>query len=195
MPATSDNLRNAAAVGMASAITHASLHTAYSGLGANEVTGGSPAYARKIPLSVVAGTGINVGKVFVNGLLFDVPGGTTVSWVGLWGSAGFLGMVPNLGLYIFKFVGLGAGTTVYAPNHNFTTGDRLVVWGALTEGTIYWVTSTSSGSLTISTTEGGSAVSFGVDVSGFIQRITPWPVALQSTFSIPNVVIYTDAGT
>ena len=52
----------------------------------NEVTGGSPAYARK----PVAWNAANVSGVATqNGdVVLDVPGSTTVSWVSLWNTAG-----------------------------------------------------------------------------------------------------------
>jgi len=52
----------------------------------NEVTGGSPAYARK----PVAWNAANVAGVATqNGdVVLDVPASTTVSWVSLWNTAG-----------------------------------------------------------------------------------------------------------
>lgn len=60
----------------------ASLHTADPGdSGANEVTGGSPAYARKAHTWNAANAGAMDNS---NAPVFDVPAGTTVSWVGFW---------------------------------------------------------------------------------------------------------------
>lgn len=51
----------------------------------NEVTGGSPAYARK----AVAWNAASGGAATQNGdVVFDVPAGTTVSWISLWNTAG-----------------------------------------------------------------------------------------------------------
>ncbi len=51
----------------------------------NEVTGGSPAYARK----AVAWNAASGGVATQNGdVVFDVPAGTTVSWASLWNTAG-----------------------------------------------------------------------------------------------------------
>lgn len=59
----------------------ASLHTASPGdTGINEVTGGSPAYARKQLTFAVAASGSMATTAPV---VFDVPAGT-VAWVGLW---------------------------------------------------------------------------------------------------------------
>lgn len=59
-----------------------SLHTADPGdTGATEVSGGAPAYARKAAAWNAAAAG---AKDNSNAPVFDVPGGTTVSYVGLW---------------------------------------------------------------------------------------------------------------
>lgn len=64
-------------------ITHASLHTGYPATAANELTGGSPAYARKaISFEAVAGTELAGSVDATNQPVFDVPAGTTVSAAG-----------------------------------------------------------------------------------------------------------------
>ena len=66
-------------------ITHASLHTAYPASSANELTGGSPAYARKaVTWEAVAGTEAAGSLDMTNAPVFDVPGGVTVAAVGFW---------------------------------------------------------------------------------------------------------------
>lgn len=60
----------------------ASLHTADPGnTGASEVTGGTPAYARKAITFAAASAG---SKAASTQPVFDVPAGTTVAWVGFW---------------------------------------------------------------------------------------------------------------
>ena len=62
--------------------THASLHTADPGTsGTSEVSGGSPAYARKAITWSAASGG---SKTLSATVTFDVPGGTTVTHCGLW---------------------------------------------------------------------------------------------------------------
>jgi hypothetical protein len=67
-------------------VTHASLHTADpSTTGANEVSGGSPAYARKAVSFNAVGTD---GVVETSAdAVFDVPASTTVTYVGLWSAS------------------------------------------------------------------------------------------------------------
>lgn len=62
------------------AATFASVHTANPGsTGASEVTGGSPAYARKAVTWSSGTTGTVTATV-----TFDIPSGTTISYAGLW---------------------------------------------------------------------------------------------------------------
>ena len=69
-----------------------SLHTADPGNGttsaAGEVTGGTPAYARKAVTFAAAAAGSRASSVAV---VFDVPGATTVSHLGYFRGATFLG--------------------------------------------------------------------------------------------------------
>ncbi len=61
---------------------YGSMHTANPGsTGASEVTGGSPAYARKSLTWNAASAG---SKTLSNSPTFDVPAGTTVAFLGLW---------------------------------------------------------------------------------------------------------------
>lgn len=51
----------------------------------NEVSGGSPAYARK----AIAWNAAASGEATQNGdVVLDIPAGTTVSWLSLWNTAG-----------------------------------------------------------------------------------------------------------
>ncbi len=68
-----------------SPITHASLHSAFPATAANELTGGTPAYARlALTFEAVAGTATAGALDMTNTPTFDVPAGATVSSVGLW---------------------------------------------------------------------------------------------------------------
>lgn len=77
--------KNSAANGAASNVGYVSLHTADPGTtGASEVTGGTPAYARKAVAWSSAAGGV---AAIAAGVTFDVPGATTISYVGLWSTA------------------------------------------------------------------------------------------------------------
>lgn len=74
-----DALRNTS---FAVTTVYASLHTASPGdTGANEVSGGSPAYARKSVTFSAASAGAIDSS---NAPVFDVPASTTVTHVGFW---------------------------------------------------------------------------------------------------------------
>lgn len=77
--------RNAAANGVASNVGYVSMHTADPGTtGTSEVTGGTPAYARKAVAWSTASGGV---ASISGGVTFDVPGSTTITHVGLWSTA------------------------------------------------------------------------------------------------------------
>lgn len=82
---------NTAADSVTARADQVSLHDADpAGTGANELSGGSPAYARKTPTWGAASGGV---AAITGALVFDVPTGATVAYVGYWDSTGptFLG--------------------------------------------------------------------------------------------------------
>lgn len=73
-------------------ITDASLHSADPGSGGtSELSGGSPAYARIAPTFNAAAS---ASRALNANLVFNVPAGSTVAYVGYWNSATFLGSDP-----------------------------------------------------------------------------------------------------
>jgi hypothetical protein len=77
-----DTAKNLMLNALAAVAVYASCHTADPGTtGTNEVTGGSPAYARKAITWNSAATGSLDDS---NTPVFDIPAGTTVAFVGLW---------------------------------------------------------------------------------------------------------------
>lgn len=178
--------------------THASLHSAYSTTGTNELTGGSPAYARK---AVTGAAASGRSKVFTPAAAFDVPSGATVAWVGRWNAstAGtFWGMAP---------AGAGAkrqfnvsdaadvtANTIDSPAHGLTADTRVVFWAdtgaalptGLSEGTIYWVIATglTTDVFEVSTTQGGSAVDITANGDGTFQSCVPEVFAGQGTYTV-----------
>ncbi len=83
--ALSTSARNAAADAVAAISAYASLHTADPGTtGASEVSGGSPAYARKGVSWNAASSG---SATSVASVTFDIPTSTTVAYYGLWSAS------------------------------------------------------------------------------------------------------------
>jgi hypothetical protein len=178
--------------------THASLHTAYSASGANEVTGGSPAYAR-IARSWSAAA--SAAKAWAANAAFNVPAGTTVAFVGLWSalSAGtFRGMFP-LGSTGYKEVQADVtGNLIVSENHGFVANDRVVFLGGtpptgLTEGTIYFVISTglTTDVFAVATTQGGAAIDItgdgGADV--VVSKIVPETYNGQGVHTVDSLTV------
>jgi len=80
---------NAAADGITAVASRIAAHTDDPGAADtadNEVSGGSPAYARK----AITWASADGGVADANGTLpvFDIPASTTVAWVSLWNTAG-----------------------------------------------------------------------------------------------------------
>lgn len=83
--ALNNNAKNVMLDALAGVAVFASLHTADPGAtGTNEVTGGSPAYARKAITWNAAASGALDDS---NAPVFDVPAGTTITHVGLWSAS------------------------------------------------------------------------------------------------------------
>jgi hypothetical protein len=77
--------KNALLDGFVAGAGYASLHTSDPGTnGTAEVTGGSPAYARK---AITWGSPASGEVTSAAGITFDVPGTTTISYLGYWTAA------------------------------------------------------------------------------------------------------------
>jgi hypothetical protein len=176
-----------------------SLHTAYSATGTNEVTGGSPAYARKALTWSAASSG---SKALAATLpTWDVPAATTVGWIGVWDAVTvgtFLGILPNGGGALKRFAvpsGDLAGDTLESPAHGFSNGDNVVVWAAtgiasgLTVGTVYFVVSSATNTLSLSLTSGGAAVDVTAVGSGFLQKIVQEVFGAQGTLAVSSLSV------
>lgn len=192
---------NALDESQAEGCTHGSLHTAYSSSGANEVTGGSPAYARKA-LTWAAASGRS--KATSASAVFDVPASTTVRWVGFWDAAtagDFKGMVPNGGGTPEAFtVPDHTNDTLEAPAHGFSDTQMVVVWAVpgvalptgLAEGTVYHVRDATTDDLKLAATAGGAAINITAVGSGFLQRIIEETFGAQGTHTVSSATMTLD---
>ena len=190
MPLLVAAAENAALTAITGLAAYASLHSAYSATGANELTGGSPAYARKAYTWATASGGT---QSMSGTLTFDVPAAATVAWVGGWSasSAGtFYEMSPLGGFSPHPFTATTADV-ITAPGHGLSNGQQVVFLASagtlptgLTEGTIYYVISVSGDTFSVSTTSGGSAVDLTAAGSGHVQRIVPEVFAAQGTYQL-----------
>ena len=141
--------------------TYLSLHSAYSSSGANEITGGTPAYARN---AVTWTTPASRSKTIAGAVTFDVPA-STVAWIGRWTAvtAGtFLGMGPAQGDE--KEFSVDVTTNVFtSAAHGYLDTNTIVFYagtvpGGLTEGTTYYVRDKTTDTFKVAATSGGTAI-------------------------------------
>lgn len=177
----------------------ASLHTAYSITGANEVTGGSPAYAR---VAVTFASPASSSMALSGGpYSLNVPASTTVQYVGFWSastSGTFGGMFPAGNASAFTFTATTASSTFVAPGSAYTSNQQVVLFptggsslpSGITAGTIYFIKSPSGDTFQLSATSGpGSLLTISSDGSGIVQAITPEAFGSQGTFSLSGATV------
>ena len=173
--------------------THLSAHIAWSPTGANEVTGGSPAYARKAGAWDSASGAVAALSAAVT---FDVPAATTVLYVGRWTAltAGtFLGMSPLNGTETEFSVDLTANT-IKQVAHGYANGTQVVFLGGtppggLTEGTTYYVVSTATDTYQVAATAGGAAIDLTAEPAAacMASKIVPETYGSQGTLQITTL--------
>lgn len=189
-----DAARNGMVDGLAALVTHiALLDTSLT-----ELTGGSPAYARKAITETAGASGQAANNA---GLVFDIPAGATVAAVGFrtaltagtdlgwWPVDGTSPATVKLATCIAADV---TANTVTSPAHGLTNGQRVVlvpaVAGSLPAGlgstTFYFVVGATTDTFQVSLTSGGAAV----DITGagvlFVARCTPETYAAQGTYTV-----------
>lgn len=176
-----------------SKLLYGSLHTAYSASGANEVTGGSPPYARQ---ALTWSAAASNSKSLTGSYTWNVPGSTTVYWVGFYdaltaGNFGGMAAAGNASAYAFTVP--SSTSTFLAPGSAFTSNEMVVILptggsttpGGITIGTVYYVKSPSGDSFQLSATSGpGSLLSISADGSGMIQPIVPESFGSQGFFAL-----------
>lgn len=171
-----------------------SLHSAYSISGANELTGGSPAYARVVPTWGSASSG-QIATVSIASSL-NVPAGSTVAFIGMWDSltsGNFQGMGANGGATQYAATITNASPGVLtAPGSSYSNGNTVVLWAgagdtvpaAYTVGTVYYVVAASGTSFSLSATSGGSSINTAAAGAAIVQGITLETYGAQGTFTI-----------
>lgn len=178
---------------VAGGLKFASLHTAYSATGTNEVTGGSPAYARKATTWSAASAGSKAMAATFP--VFDVPAATTVGWLGIWDAVTtgtFLAMSPLGGGTKQPFaLDDTAADTFKCAAHGYANGDTVVLWpGAATlptgvaVGTVYFIVTSATNTFQLSATSGGAAINITGAGGGLVQKIVQEVFAAQGTYTV-----------
>lgn len=183
---------NLAIDGIATSATFASLHTGDpSTTGANEATGGSPAYARKGITWAASSGGTKSNSASIT---FDVAAGTYYH-VGLWSAvtAGtFYGWFP-VGGQTVQTANLDATSDAFTSySHGYTNGQQVLVYDTnvaglptgFTEGTVYFVVSATTDTFQLSATSGGAAITVTTSAEVLVQRVIPETFAAQGQYQI-----------
>lgn len=173
-------------------VTALSLHSGFPGLtGANEISGGAPAYARKAVTFAAASGGSRTTSATVT---FDVPA-TTVRWVGLWNGATYMGYAPNGGTPK-EFVATPSTDIINCTAHGYADTQTIAFYNGtvptgLTEGTVYFVRDATADTFKVAATSGGVAI----DITGagstdcVVSAITQEVYAAQGTHDITSGAI------
>jgi hypothetical protein len=194
-------LNSAVSGGLVTSGTHMALFTAFPPtIGSNEVTGGSPAYARKVITHTATAAARALSPATGLPATFDVPAGTTVRAIGICSAltAGTLIAWSPAGASNRRAFGVdAAGVTnndLSSPAHGLVAGDAVLVWptiGAvlptgLAEDTTYFVIATglTTDTFRVSATLGGSAVDITAIGDGDVQKFVPEVFAGQGTYQV-----------
>lgn len=179
----------------ANKLLYASLHSAYSATGANELTGGSPAYARQAATWSAAGSN---SKVLSGTYTWNVPASSSVAFIGFWDAVSggnFQGMWPDAaGASPYAFTAPSSSSTLLAPGSAYAANQTVVVFApagsvlptGLSPGVVYFTKSPSGDSTQLSATSGGAAISLSADGSGVIQAILVETFASQGVFTLSS---------
>ena len=136
-----------------------SLHTAFPGVtGANEVAGGTPAYARK---AVTFGAAAGGSRALSAAVTFDVPA-TTVRWFGFWVAGTFVGYAANGGAQLLFQIDV-PGNLVRSTANGLSNGQKVAFFNStvpppLVEGTVYFVIGATTDTFQVSAASGGTAL-------------------------------------
>ena len=189
---------NAGLDGRLPGTVYVSAHSAFSATGTNEISGGTPAYARQL-MGMDAATGRIADNTDAETI--DVPAGTDVQFLGLFDAVtagNFLGMFPLgatktlVGMAIPAIENSAPADTLWVPGHGFSLNDRICFFevdGSLptgiTEGTLYYVIGTpTTNSLQISATEGGGALDITAAGSFICSDAVPETFGSQGTLEL-----------
>jgi hypothetical protein len=180
---------------------HLSLHTGFPPAGGNEVTGGSPAYARQ-PFTWSAASGGS--KSIAASETFDVPA-TTVRAVAVYDAltAGTQKVWLPAGSSARIAISVdAAGVTnndIFSEAHGLAANNSVLFWdthnaglpAGLAEDTEYFVIATglTADTFRVSTTQGGAAVDLTDEGVGDAQKFTPEVFAAQGTYQVSTFTV------
>lgn len=164
------------------------LHTAYPGAtGANELTGGSPAYAPKSCSFTASSAGGS--RQLSAAVVFDVPA-ASVEWASVWEGTNMLFIAPTGGSPV-EFSSDLTGNKIKVPAHGFSDGDKIVFFlssppSPIAAGTTYYVVAASVDDFQVATSPGGSALNLTTEAAPdcLVSKIAPRVYAAQDTHTV-----------
>lgn len=165
-----------------------SLHSGFPGTtGANEISGGAPAYARK---ACVVNSASGSVRALNAAVVFDIGAGTTVRWVGFWDGVVFRAYSPSGG-NPKEFQVDTAADTVSVPSHGYADTAPIVFYGdtvpgGLVEGTVYYVRDALTNTFAVAATPGGAVLPLSTQggAACTVSVITETVYAAQDTHTI-----------
>lgn len=178
--------------------SYLSLHDGNPGsVGANEISGGTPPYARQ---AIGWNSAVSGERTMSTQPEFDVPAGTTVRYAGMWSAASggtFWGYSPVGSASRRAFAGDASTDTLTSPAHGYADDDQVVVWAGIgaglptgiVEGTVYWVISSATDTLQLALSQGGVAIDLTAAGDGDLQLVTPETFSVQGTYSVPSLAV------
>jgi hypothetical protein len=178
-----------------SAITHVSLHSAIpSDAGSNEISGGSPPYAR-IPIAFAAATGGTKDKDATT-VTFEVPAGTTVTHLGYWTAltgGTFMGYAPvNGGNVDGVATAKNTGDVATSHAHGLVDTNRVQLYtvagealpAGLLDTVIYFVVGATADTFQVSLTSGGAPVAITGDGEFYFQQVITETFGSQGNLTV-----------
>lgn len=194
-------LNSAVSGGLVTSGTHLALFTAFPPtIGSNEVTGGSPAYARKVITHTASAAAGAISPATGLPATFDIPAGTTVRAIAVCNAltAGTLIVWSPAGAAARVAISVdAAGVTnndIFSEAHGLVAGNSVLFWDTYNQGlpagivedTEYFVIATgiTADSFRISTTLGGSALDITDEGVGDAQKFVPEVFAGQGTYQV-----------
>lgn len=185
------------------------LHTADPGEAGNQSTSETAYtnYAQQTVVRSAAGWTVTTNQVS-NAATITFPacgvtGSTITHWsVGVGGAGKILYKGPLGTVVQGPFTAIVAGNVITIPGHTLAVDERVAFYPAfgsalptgITEGTIYWVKTVASNDITVSTTQGGAAVTISAAGDGVAYEAAVLAVAtgITPSFATGALVIQED---
>lgn len=171
----------------------ASLHSAFPGTsGANEISGGTPAYTRE---AITLGAEAGGARTLVSSVVFDVPAGAVVAWVGYWEGGVFRACAPSGGGVPKNFVAAPSQDRIYSTAHGWVDGQAITFFGVppggLEEGVLYYTRDGDADSFRVTTDPAGAAIELtsGASAGSWVSAIKVSQYPVQGTYQLTSTTL------